>query len=82
MRNTDTMTEPQSVSEPRLLSRIIVTWIELTMVGLGGGVIGTMVGGPPGLIIYFLTTLLSVGVLFININNHIKQWISSAPDNT
>ena len=72
------MTSTRSNSEPRLLSRIVVTWIELTLVGFGGGAIGTSIGGPPGLIIYFITTLVSVGVLFYNVNELIKQWI--APD--
>ena len=71
------MTPTQSTSEPRLLSRIVVTWIELTVVGFGGGAIGTMVGGPLGLIIYFVITLVSVGVLFYNVNELIKQWIHS-----
>nr|WP_255199008.1 hypothetical protein [Halorarius litoreus] len=71
------MTSTQSSSEPRLLSRILVTWIELTVVGFGGGAIGTSIGGPPGLIIYFVTTLASVGVLFYNVNELIKQWIPS-----
>lgn len=60
-----------------MLSRIVVTWIELTLVGFGGGVIGTSIGGPPGLIVYFLTTLASVGILFYNVNEHIKQWVQS-----
>ncbi len=36
-----------------------------------------MVGGPLGLIIYFVITLVSVGVLFYNVNELIKQWIHS-----
>ncbi len=72
------MTSIPSNSEPRLLSRIVVTWVELTVIGFGGGAIGTSIGGPPGLIIYFSTTLVSVGVLFYNVNELIKQWI--APD--
>lgn len=74
------MTSTYSDSKTRLLSRIVVTWIELTVVGLGGGVIGTSIGGPPGLIIYFSTTLVSVGVLFYNVNELIKQWIASDVD--
>nr|WP_254547285.1 hypothetical protein [Halomarina sp. BND7] len=74
------MTSTQPNSEPRLLSRIIVTWIELTVVGVGGGAIGTSIGGPPGLITYFVTTLLSVGILFYNVNELIKHWVSSYAD--
>ena len=76
------MTSTQSNSEPRLLSRIVVTWVELTVVGFGGGAIGTSIGGPPGLVIYFVTTLVSVGVLFYNVNELIKQWIPSDADST
>ena len=74
------MTSTHSDSDPRLLSRVVVTWIELTVVGLGGGVIGTLIDGPPGLIIYFSTTLVSVGILFYNVNELIKQWIASDVD--
>ncbi|GCF15613.1 hypothetical protein Harman_35480 [Haloarcula mannanilytica] len=74
------MTSTQPNSEPRLLSRIVVTWIELTVIGFGGGAIGTSIGGPPGLIIYFVTTLLSVGILFYNVNELIKHWVVSSAD--
>ncbi|RBI59741.1 hypothetical protein DMJ13_21685 [halophilic archaeon] len=70
------LTPTPSDIEPRLLSRIVVTWVELTLVSLGGGAIGTSVGGPPGLIIYFVTTLVSVGILFYNVNELIQQWIA------
>lgn len=71
------MTVTQADLEPRLLSRIVVTWIELTLVGFGGGALGSSIGGPPGLIIYFITTLLSVGVLFHNVNQLVKSWVLS-----
>ena len=76
------MVSTQSSSEPRLLSRIVVTWVELTVVGFGGGAIGTSIGGPPGLIIYFVTTLVSVGILFYNVNELIKQWVIDTTDST
>ncbi|WP_245903109.1 hypothetical protein [Salinigranum rubrum] len=76
------MTSAQSNSEPRLLSRIVVTWVELTVVGFGGGAIGTSIGGPAGLIIYFITTLVSVGILFYNMNELIKQWVAPDGDTT
>ncbi len=69
------MTSSRSDTEPQLLSRILVTWIEVTVVGLTGGVLGTSVGGPPGLIVYLVTTLLSLGILFYNVNELIKRWI-------
>lgn len=53
---------------PRLGSRVLVTWFELTLVGLVGGALGTIVGGPPGFVIYLTTTLLSVAVLLYNVN--------------
>jgi membrane protein DedA with SNARE-associated domain len=51
-----------------LFSRIVVTWIELTVVGLAGTFLGTSIGGPPAFIVYLATTLLSVGVLLYNVN--------------
>ena len=71
--------EPSKI-KPHLLSRIAVTWVELTFVGLVGGAFGTAVGGPPGLIIYFITTLISVGVVFYNVNELIKRWVTHEPD--
>ncbi|WP_053948029.1 hypothetical protein [Halolamina sediminis] len=55
-------------ASPNLGSRIVVTWAELTVVGLAGGILGTTVGGPPALVVYFATTLLSVGILLYNVN--------------
>lgn len=62
--------------DPQLLSRIAVTWVELTVVGLAGGIFGTSVGGPPSLIIYFITTLIPIGVIFYNVNELIKRWVT------
>jgi hypothetical protein len=58
----------ERATAPKLGSRIVVTWAELTVVGLAGGALGTSVGGPPGLVVYFATTLLSVGILLYNVN--------------
>ena len=69
------MTATRSSPEPQLLSRIIVTWIELTIVGLTGGILGTAVGGPLSLIAYLVTTLVSVGVIFYNINELIERYV-------
>lgn len=60
-------------SRSRLVSRVLVTWIELTVVGITGGLLGAAVGGPPGFIIYLTTTLLTVGILFYNVNELIKR---------
>ena len=62
---------------PNLGSRIVVTWAELTVVGLAGGIPGTSVGGPPALVVYFVTTLLSVGILFYNVNELIRGWVTA-----
>ena len=71
-----TVTSSRSDTESQLLSRILVTWIEVTVVGLRGGVLGTSVGGPPGLIASLVTTLLSLGILFYNVNELIKRWVA------
>ncbi|SHL59153.1 hypothetical protein SAMN05444342_4187 [Haladaptatus paucihalophilus DX253] len=68
--------QSHSKTKPQLASRIVVTWVELTLVGLVGGIIGTSIGGPPGLIVYFITTLASVGIVFYNVNQLIQQWIA------
>lgn len=62
-------------SQPRLGSRVLLTWLELTVVGITGGVLGATVGGPPGFIIYLMTSLVTVGIIFYNVNELIKGWI-------
>lgn len=62
-------------SSPRLVSRVLVTWIELTVVGITGGLLGGTVSGPPGFVIYLATTVLIVGVIFYNVNELIKKWV-------
>ncbi|MFD1562144.1 hypothetical protein ACFR99_00960 [Haloarchaeobius amylolyticus] len=62
-------------SPPRLGSRILVTWIELTVVGITGGILGASVGGPPGFVIYLATTLLTVAIIFHNVNELVKAWL-------
>ncbi|MGM0592555.1 MAG: hypothetical protein ACQETI_13200 [Halobacteriota archaeon] len=66
---------PPSLPRSRLLSRVLVTWFELTLVGLTGTLLGATVGGPPGFLIYLATTLVTVGVLFYNVNELLKQWL-------
>lgn len=75
--NEETQAEPDASdpSSPRLVSRVLVTWIELTVVGITGGLLGATVGGPPGFIIYLTTTLLTVGIIFYNVNELIKKWV-------
>ncbi|WP_227014842.1 hypothetical protein [Natronorubrum aibiense] len=69
--------DAQESSPPRLGSRILVTWIELTVVGITGGILGATVGGPPGFVIYLTTTLLTVGIIFYNVNELVKAWLRS-----
>lgn len=65
---------PQSgTPAPKLGSRIALTWAELTVAGLVGGVVGTSVGGPPGLVVYFATTLFSVAILLYNVNALVQR---------
>ena len=78
VRTNETHIEPLSnSSRPQLASRVLVTWIELTVVGITGGLLGATVGGPLGFIIYLATTLLTVGVIFYNVNKLIEQWLST-----
>lgn len=62
-------------SEPRLASRVLVTWIELTVVGITGGLLGATVGGPPGFVVYLATSLVSLGIIFYNVNELVKAWM-------
>ncbi|WP_306061196.1 hypothetical protein [Natronococcus wangiae] len=70
-----TETKAADSSTPRLGSRVLVTWIELTAVGIIGGILGATVGGPPGFVIYLATTLITVGIIFHNVNELIKSWL-------
>jgi hypothetical protein len=65
--------------EPALAPRVLLTWVELTAVGLTGGVLGASVGGPPGFIVYLAASLLSVGVLLHNVNELVKAWLTARP---
>ncbi|WP_246985493.1 hypothetical protein [Halorientalis marina] len=51
-----------------LVSRVLVTWLELTVVGLAGAFLGTTVGGLGAFVVYLATTLVSVGVLLYNVD--------------
>ena len=64
---------------PALTPRVLLTWVELTAVGLTGGVLGASVGGPPGFIVYLATSLLSIGVLLYNVNELVKSWLVVTP---
>ncbi|ERH06162.1 MAG: hypothetical protein J07HN4v3_01772 [Halonotius sp. J07HN4] len=60
-----------------LASRIFVTWVELVIVGFGGTALGGAVSGPPELIIYFATILVTVAVLFYNVDQLIQQRLAA-----
>lgn len=64
-------------SSTLLASRIFVTWVELVVVGFGGTALAGAVSGPPELIIYFATTLVTVAVLLYNVDQLIQQRLSA-----
>lgn len=66
-----------NASTPRLSSRILMTWVELMIVGIVGGLVGTTIGGVPGFIVSLTTTVLTVGIIFYNVNELIKDWIQA-----
>ena len=51
-----------------LLSRVLVTWAGLLVVGFAGAVLGGAASGPPQLIVYLATILTSVAVLMYNVD--------------
>lgn len=51
-----------------LVSRVLVTWLELTVVGLAGAFLGSTVGGLGAFVVYLATTLVSVGILLYNVD--------------
>lgn len=61
-----------------LVSRTLVTWAELVVVGFGGTALGTAVTGPPELIVYFTTVLVTVGVLLYNVDQLIQHRLADA----
>ena len=69
-REDDTAAAPDdgATTGQKLGSRILLTWIELTVVGITGGILGATIGGPPGFIVYLATTLATVAIIFYNVN--------------
>jgi len=55
-----------------LASRAFVTWAELVAVGFAGSALGGATSGPPQLVVYLATTLVSVGVLLYNVDRLIE----------
>jgi len=64
----------------RPASRVLVTWVELTAIGLADGLLAETVTGPPGFVVYLATTLLAVGVLVYNLNELPKRRLAAAED--
>jgi len=75
--STDTSDETDDDSGPNLVGRILVTWFELTLIATFGGALGGMVGGIPQIVVYTLTTIVSVAVLFYNINELIREHVAA-----
>lgn len=63
---------------PRLLSRTLVTWVELVVVGFAGTALGGSVSGPPRFVVYLATTLLSVAVLVYNVDRLVRARVEHA----
>lgn len=62
-----------SVGTGRLLSRVLVTWVELTVVGFTGAAVGGLTSGPPQLVGYFATVLGLVAVFMYNVDQHVTE---------
>jgi hypothetical protein len=65
-----------SALQPLLLSRTVITWVEVVTVGFAGAALGGAVSGPPQLIVYLATVLASVSALLYNIDKLIRQRIA------
>ena len=62
-----------SAGTGRLLSRVLVTWVELTVVGFAGAAVGGLTSGPPQLVGYFATVLGLVAVFMYNVDQHVTD---------
>ncbi|EMA62601.1 hypothetical protein C470_04320 [Halorubrum distributum JCM 13561] len=61
-----------------LLSRVLITWAELTVVGFGGAVAGGAASGPPQLVVYFATVLAAVAVFMYNVDRLVTARVREA----
>jgi len=75
--STDAPEEVDEDTGPNLTGRIVVTWFELTLIATIGGALAGMVGGIPQIVVYTFTTIVSVAVLFYNINELIKDHVAA-----
>jgi hypothetical protein len=71
---------PTGSRETRLLSRIVVAWVELTLVGFVGAALASTTSGPPRFVVFFGTTLLTVGVLFYNVDRHVAARLAASDE--
>jgi hypothetical protein len=60
-----------------LLSRVLITWAELLVVGFVGASLGGIASGPPQLIVYLGTILGSVAVVMYNVDRLVIDRIAS-----
>jgi len=65
-------------ADSRLLSRVLITWAELLVVGFAGAALGGAASGPPQLIVYLGTILASVAVLLYNVDRLVTTRIRGA----
>jgi hypothetical protein len=63
----------EAATSTHLLSRAFVTWVELTLVGFAGAALGGATSGPPQLVVYLATTLVSVVVLMYNVDRLVRS---------
>jgi len=66
-------------ADSRLLSRVLITWAELLVVGFAGAALGGIASGPPQLIVYLGTVLASVAVLLYNIDRLVTTRMRGTP---
>jgi len=74
---TGTPERASTVGTP-LISRVLVTWAELLVVGFAGAALGGAASGPPQLIVYFATILASVAVVMYNVDRLVAARIRGA----
>lgn len=79
MAEDDTAVEAMAAPPTHLLSRILVTWAELVVVGFLGAALGGAATGPPQLIVSLGTILASIAVVMYNVDRLVQTRIAEAP---
>jgi hypothetical protein len=54
-----------------------MTWVELTVAGFAGAAVGGAASGPPQLVVYLATTLVSVGILLYNVDRLVRAHLDA-----